>query len=660
MCGIVGVIGRDRRDRPQDGLVRPRSLGAGALAPMLAAVAARGPDDEATLVAGQAALGHRRLSILDLTPAGRQPMTTPDGRHALVMNGEVYNHAELRRSAEARGARFRGRCDAEAVLHHLAHAGESGLRDLRGMFALAFVDLETGEVLLARDRMGVKPLYFAEKAGAFAFASEAKALLAGGFADAALDLAAADQLLSHFVVPAPWCAFRGVRALRPGEVVRRRADGRVESAFFAELSFGGPPVEADDAVRRVRRAVEDAVRSHLMSDVPVGVFLSGGVDSGAVALLAARASRAPLHAFTLTYGRGHAPYDESAAAAAVARHGGLVHHVRAVTGADVHAALAKIVFALDEPGASGLPNYFVSELAREHGVKACLSGLGGDELFAGYSRYLHLARRERAFSRWSAAPRSLRGAVASAARTLSPGGRIARFLDSADQSFGERSWRYKLVLDEDAKRALWAASVDVGKFPSTRDHMLGLFAAVADLRFVDQIAYVDAKTYLANDLLRHEDAMSMAHGVESRVPLLDGPLVDLAFSLPPEMRLRGDVRKHVFREAVRDLFPAGHLDRPKAGFCMPADAWLRDGPLRPVLDATLAERVVRKRGLFRPEAVARIVAEFLASPPGSDEAGTAESRVWTLVMLELWQRMFVDDGAPRSADVTTDELVRGR
>jgi len=239
MCGIVGVIGRD---------------GETALAPMLRALAHRGPDDEATFVAGDVALGHRRLSILDLSPAGRQPMTTPDGRYALVVNGEIYNHFALRAKWQNDGVSFRGHCDAETVLHHLARSGEAGLRDLRGMFALAFADLLTGDVFLARDRMGVKPLYFADSARGFAFASEGKALLAGGFAASKLDVAATSQLLSHFVVPAPWCAFSGARALRPGEVVRRRADGRVESAYFAEIAFGGPPIDERDAVRRVRGA----------------------------------------------------------------------------------------------------------------------------------------------------------------------------------------------------------------------------------------------------------------------------------------------------------------------------------------------------------------------------------------------------------------------
>src|SRR5688572_13151377 len=382
MCGIVGVIGRD---------------GASALAPMLAAVAARGPDDEGTLVRGDVALGHRRLAILDLSPAGHQPMMTPDSRFALVLNGEIYNHAALRGPLAKAGVAFRGHCDAETVLHHLARRGEAGLANLRGMFALAFVDLTTGDTLLARDRMGIKPLYYADSRRGFGFASEAKALLAAGLVESRLDLAATSQLLSHFVVPAPWCAFQDVRALRPGEVVRRRADGRIETAIFADLLFRDEPVAERDAVRRVRASVEDAVRSHLMSDVPVGVFLSGGVDSGTVALLAARASPQPLHAFTLTYGEEGARFDETDAAAAIARHGGLVHHVKRVSGGDVYAALARIVYALDEPGASGLPNWFVSELAREHGVKVCLSGLGGDELFAGYTRYLHLARRERVF-----------------------------------------------------------------------------------------------------------------------------------------------------------------------------------------------------------------------------------------------------------------------
>lgn len=647
MCGIVGVIG--------DG-------GAAALAtlivPMLAAVAHRGPDDEATLARGAVALGHRRLAILDLSPAGRQPMVTDDGRFALVLNGEIYNHVSLRETWMAKGVHFRGRCDAEAVLHHLAHRGIDGLRDLRGMFALAFADLVTGETFLARDRMGIKPLYCADSARGFGFASEAKALLAAGLVPPRLDLAATSQLLSHFVVPAPWSAYEGVRALRPGEVVRRHADGRIESTFFADLAFRDEPVEERDAVRRVRAAVEDAVRSHLMSDVPVGVFLSGGVDSGAVALLAARKSNEPLHAFTLAYGPEGARFDESQTAAAVAKHGGLVHHVRRVTGDEVFSALARIVHAMDEPGASALPNWFVAEEARRHGVKVCLSGLGGDELFAGYTRYLVLARRERTFDRWKSLPRPLRAAVTSAARALGAKGRVASFLGNAELPFGERSWRYKLVLDDDAKRGMWAGGIDAASLPSTREHLLSLFAPVAGRAVIDQIAYVDAKTYLANDLLRHMDGMSMAHGVEARVPLLDGPLVDLAFSLPPDLRLRGEVRKHVFREAVRDLFPAGHLDRPKGGFCFPTEAWLRDGPLRPVMEATLSETAVRRRGLFRPEGVARLVGEFLASPAGSDAAGAAESRVWTFVMLELWCRMFIDDGAPRSGEAGTEDLLR--
>jgi asparagine synthase (glutamine-hydrolysing) len=645
MCGIAGLIG---------------ARGGAALAPMLAALAHRGPDDEATLVRGGVALGHRRLSILDLTPAGRQPMTTPDGRFALVLNGEVYNHAALRAPIEASGVAFKGHCDAETVLHHLARRGEAGLSDLRGMFALAFADLATGETFLARDRMGIKPLYWADTPSGFAFASETKALLAGGVAPARADIAAVDQLLSHFVVPAPWSIAPGVRALRPGEVVRRRPDGRVESSSFADLSFGGPPVAERDAVRRVRAVLEDAVRSHLMSDVPVGVFLSGGVDSGTVALLAARESKEPLHAFTLVSGEGGEEYDETDAAAAVARHGRMVHHVRRVTGADAYANLARMVHAMDQPGASGLPNWFVAGLAREHGVKVCLSGLGGDELFAGYTRYLHLTRRERLFDLWRSMPRPLRATVTGMAHAVGAKGRVRSFLDKTDLPFGERSWAYKLVLDEEAKRVLWADGVDTSALPSAREHLLGLFAAVADRHFVDQIAYVDAKTYLANDLLCRDDAMSMAHGVESRVPLLDGPLVDLAFSLPPDLRLRGDVTKHVLREAVRDLFPAGHLDRPKAAFSLPTETWLREGALRPVLDAMLSESAVRRRGLFRPDAVARLVAEFLASDPGSPAAGMAETRVWTLAVLELWCRMFTDDGAPRSPDVPTEELVRGR
>ncbi len=642
MCSIVGRVG------------------AAPLAAMLAAVRHRGPDGEGTLLRGELALGHRRLAILDLTDAGRQPMVTPDGRYALVLNGEIYNHAALRAPLERAGVRFRGHCDAETVLHHLAARGEEGIEDLRGMFALAFADLELGEVLLARDRMGIKPLYYADGPRGFGFASEAKALLAAGLAEPRVDIAAVSQLLSHYVVPAPWCALGGVRALRPGETLRRRADGTLVHGTYADLRFGGGPAREEDAVRAVRGALEDAVASHLLSDVPVGVFLSGGVDSGAVALLAARASGERLHAFTLACGSEGASIDEADAAAAVARHGGLEHHVRRVTGDDVARALPRIVYAMDEPGASALPNWFVAELAREHGVKVCLSGLGGDELFAGYARYVHLARRERLFDLWKSVPRPVRSAVAALSASLGRESGVLSFPRKAELPFGERSYAYKIVMDDDVKRGLWAEGVDAASLPSTRDHLLSLFAAVEDRPVLDQIAYVDAKTYLANDLLRHTDGMTMAHGVETRVPLLDGPLVDLAFSLPPEMRLRGEVRKHVLREAVRDLFPAGHLERPKMGFSLPTDVWLRDGPLRPVLDATLSETSVRRRGLFRPDAVTRLVGDFLHATPGSDAAGIAELRVWTLAMLELWCRMFIDDDALRSPDVPLGALLAQR
>jgi asparagine synthase (glutamine-hydrolysing) len=630
---------------------------------MVAALAHRGPDGAGTLVEGRFALGHRRLAIVDPSPAGRQPMRTPDGRYALVFNGEVYNHADLRPALEADGARFEGHCDAETVLHHLARHGEAGLRDLRGMFALAFADLHQGSLLLARDRMGIKPLYLTDGVDGFAFASEAKALLAGGFAGGSADPAALNHLLSFYVVPSPWCAFAGVRALRPGEVLRREVDGAVSAEIFADLAYAaGDRSRLDESRARtsVRAALEDAVRSHLMSDVPVGVFLSGGVDSGAVALLAARDADGPVPAFTLAFGPEGADLDEAATAAAVARHGGLDHHVRRVSGGEVLAALPAIVFAMDEPAASAVPNWFVAQLAREHDVKVCLSGLGGDELFAGYARYVHLARRERLFDAWRRAPAPLRAALRSLAGLLPEDSRAAAFARKADLDFGARSYGYKLILDDASKRGLWADADAAGAFPTAREHLLELFAPVRGEHVVNQIAHVDAKTYLANDLLRHMDGMTMAHGVEARVPLLDGPFVDLALALPPELRLRGDVRKYVLREAVRDLFPAGHLERPKMGFSFPMEAWLRSGPLRPVLDATLDEASVRRRGLFRAEAVGALVSAFLGSRPGSSEAGMAELRVWTLAVLELWFRMFLDEGAPRSPDVPVDALLAGR
>lgn len=644
MCGIVGRVGP----------------GAGAelagLRRALDVLRPRGPDARGEFGGDDVLLGHTRLAILDLTETGAQPMRCPDGRHVLVYNGEIYGHLALRRRLESEGVRFRGTSDTETVLHWLLSRGAAGLADLRGMFALALVDTATGETLLARDALGIKPLYWTHDGRTLSFASELKALLVAGWTNGRLDRETVDHLLAFYVVPSPRAAVEGVHTLRPGEVLHFAADGTRTRHALPELAFAArPDLQLDDAVPLVRTALEEAVESHLLSDVPVGVFLSGGVDSGAVALLAARASDEPLHAFTLTYGDEGAALQEDRAAAAVARHGGLIHHTATIDGEHVARCLPRVLWAMDEPAGSAVPNWFVAEMAAREGAKVCLSGLGGDELFAGYARYVHLARRERWFDAWSRTPAFLRSVAGGAARML--GGRAAAFVDKADQPFGRRSFGYKLVLDQAAKSRLWNPDVDRSGWTSTRDLLLPLFEEVADQSIVDQIAYVDAKTYLANDLLRHTDGMTMAHSIEARVPLLDRPLVDLAFSLPPELRLHGEVRKHVLREAVRDLFPAGHLERPKQGFSFPMEAWMRDGPLRPVVDAALADAVVERRGLFRPEAVRELRAAFRRAPVGGAEAQVAAMRVWTLTVLELWQRMMLDDAAPRSPDVPLEELL---
>jgi asparagine synthase (glutamine-hydrolysing) len=641
MCGIAGFAD----DAPADAFSPARQEADFRLVhAMCEAIRHRGPDDEGIHTESGVALGMRRLSIIDLA-TGQQPIHNEDESVWVVFNGEIYNYRELRRSLEQAGHTFRTSSDTETIVHAYEEWGESAFERLRGMFGIALWDRRARTLLLARDRVGIKPLHYVERGGRLYFASEIKSLLAAGAVERQLDLDALDHYLSFLYAPRDRSVFNNVRKLPPGHLLRWR-EGRAEVrqywAIAADEPFEGTLEEAAAALRHV---LGDAVESHMMSDVPLGAFLSGGVDSSVVVGLMARASGRPVMTFSI--GFDEAEYDELEHARAVARHFGTDHH-EFVVRPDGVGILDRLIAHFDEPFAdsSAIPTWYVSEVAARH-VTVVLSGDGGDELFGGYDRYLP----HPAVARFDRLPVAGRRRLAAAVWPLLPHGtpgkgllrRVARdedgrFLDSI------------AMLQSDEKRALFT--------PDARRALAGFdaervlerhFERFRALPAQSRMMRVDFETYLPEDVLTKVDRMSMAHSLESRVPLLDAAVVEFAATLPPHLKITGARRKHVLKEAVRSLLPESILNRRKQGFGVPLGVWFR-GELAGLFSDVLGSPRARQRGYFDPAFVDRLVREHRTGRRDHN------LRLWQLLVFELWHRRYLD--APLSPAPALQAVAR--
>jgi asparagine synthase (glutamine-hydrolysing) len=623
MCGIAGFADIDP---VQSTLVADR----GRVKAMCDAMRHRGPDDEGFLVEPGVALGMRRLSIIDLS-TGHQPIHNEQKTVWVVFNGEIYNYRELRQALDAAGHRFYTSSDTETIVHGYEEWGEEVFARLRGMFGIALWDAPRRTLLLARDRAGIKPLYYEEHGGRLVFGSEAKCLLAATDVPRAIDPAALDHYLAYLYTPRDRAIFDGMRKLPPGHLLRL-ADGRVSLQRYWQL-----PVEASfrgdeaDALAESERQIEDAVRSHMVSDVPLGAFLSGGIDSSIVVAMMARASTRPVQTFSI--GFDEQAFDELPHARRVAEWLGTDHHEMVVR-PDALDIVDRLVWHFDEPfgDSSAIPTWYVSQMAGQH-VKVVLSGDGGDELFGGYDRYLPHPRialidrfapgvgRAVARATWRALPHGAPGKnfLRRVARDEQ-----GRYLDSV--TFYHADERRQL-LSPDVVRSLngWEAE---SYFRSPFERMSGL-------PFAAQMMAFDFETYLPEDCLTKVDRMSMAHSIESRVPLLDHRLVEFAASLPASIRMAGGERKRLLKALAYRLVPRELLDRPKQGFGVPVGHWFR-GSLRDVFGDVLGSAVARERGYFNRPFVERVLEEHLN--------GTRDHslRLWQLLMFELWHRQFLD------------------
>jgi asparagine synthase (glutamine-hydrolysing) len=652
MCGISGVVNCGDRET---------------LARMTQVQAHRGPDDSGLWDrkfpdGSYIGMGSRRLAILDLSPVGRMPMCNENRTVWITYNGEIYNFAELRRELESKGHRFASHTDTEVIIHLYEEEGPDCVKRLNGMFAFAICDLRSATPLLfvARDHFGVKPFYYFHDGQRFAFASEIKALLQIPEIEAELDPASLHQYLTFLWVPDPNTMFRRILKLPAGHYAILR-NGELKLTQYWDLTFPAANQtysrSEDDLAEEVRERFRHSVEAQMVSDVPIGAFLSAGLDSsGIVAMMAqattARATKQPIRTYTITFPRkyrvGETTLDDPEVATRLARHLGCENH-RIVVEPDVTDLLPRLVWHMDEPTADPaiITAYLVCREARKQAT-VLLSGVGGDELFAGYRK--HTAHY------WAQAY----GRVPSVARRLAEGGlaalpslrgtslkgrlRLAKKMGrSASLDPVDRFITNCTYLDNSQKSGLYSSAMmaEVSATDPSSQHRAA-FDRVGDAGFLHQMLYLDTKIFMASLNLTYNDKMSMASSVEVRVPFLDRELAEfVAWNIPPGMKLKGFLRpttKYIFRKAMRDILPREVLHQPKAGFAAPVDYWLAHD-LKEMVDDLLSPAQLRARGLFQPAAVQRYIDEHRS---GRQDWSM---QLWQFLTLELWMQTFLDGGA---------------
>jgi asparagine synthase (glutamine-hydrolysing) len=629
MCGIGGKLYTDPA----------RSVEHEVLERMNAVLAHRGPDDAGIYCQGAIGLAHRRLSIIDLSPAGHQPMANEDGTIWIVFNGEIYNFRELRPDLLQRGHRFRSQTDTEVILHLYEQHGVECLHRLRGMFAFAIWDGPRRRLFLARDRLGKKPLCYQQDGEAFRFASEVKAILQDPAVDARPDPAGIGQYLTYGYVPGSTSAFQGIRRLPPAHFLIWES-GRTQVTRYWRLRRDRKERRSEaDWCEAILARLEEAVRLRLISDVPLGAFLSGGIDSSAVVAMMSQASSKPVKTFSI--GFEEPEYDELRYARQVAERFGTEHH-EAVVRPDAMTMLPKLAWYYDEPFAdsSAVPTYYVAEMTRRY-VTVALNGDAGDENFGGYDRYVANLLAA-SFDRWPGAG-IFRRVIRRGLRLWPHGGRRGslrsrgrRFLDGLTDAPERRYARWLCYFYGERKDELlrpeFRASLDGA---DALDLLLAVYRESDAPDFADATLGVDTALYLPDDLLVKVDIASMAHSLEARSPFLDHEFMEFAATIPSDLKVRGRTKKYILKRALADLLPEAILHRPKMGFGVPIDHWLRHELKDLAYDTLLGPRCLG-RGYFQAETVRRLLDEHTQGRAGWHYL------LWNLLILELWHRTYID------------------
>ena len=639
MCGICGIVKFDSADA-----VNPELLGA-----MTSALEHRGPDDQGYFHDGSAGLGHRRLSIIDLG-GGQQPIFNEDRSATIVFNGEIYNYAALTKDLKARGHQFRTHSDTETILHSYEEYGEDCVDSLRGMFSFAIWDRRRRRLFVARDRLGIKPLYYYCGKTFLAFASELKSLLQIPEVPRQLDPVALDLYLSLRYVPGPRTMFKDIWKLQPGHLLT------LEESKLRIRQYWDIPVEAPQelsfkaALEKFRGLLEESVRLRLIAEVPLGVFLSGGLDSSAIlAVMSKITGRQRIKTFSVGYA-ATTPEEEQSNEFDYARIAANAfdaeHHEYRVNSQEFCDAIPKLVWYLDEPLAdpSCIPLYFISKLAREH-ITVVLSGEGADETMAGYGLYRKMLLLERL--RNSVGP--LGHKLAAGAASWIPAAAVSRYLQMASLPLEQRYNGISRAFLPDTKQALLGRDDRLGMRDGLREHFAPYWSAANGSSALSRMLYVDTKVWLADDILLKADKMTMAHGLELRVPFLDHKLVEFTAGLPPEFKLRGRWGKVLLREAMSGILPQTILSRAKKGFPVPTEQWLR-GPLKGYVRDTLLSADSACREYFNAGTIERLLRE--------NESGSTNrhQEIWTLLVFESWHRSFLEPHSQLTTERTEQRI----
>lgn len=635
MCGIYGILNTHRPEPPPDSV-----LGA-----MGGSITHRGPNDFGHYRGRGIGLGIRRLSIIDVS-GGHQPISNEDGTIWIVLNGEIYNFQVLRQELESKGHQFRTRSDTEVIVHLYEEEGLNFFKRLRGMFGLALWDASRERLVLGRDRIGEKPLYIRREPGRLLFASEMKAILQVEDVPRRLNHPALQEYLALGYVPAPLCLLEGIEKLLPGHYLIAEK-GRTEIREYWDVPFRRTEKQGEEEwIEQIRAKIQETVRMQLVSDVPLGAFLSGGLDSSTIVAVMAGLTGRPVKTYSIGYKGEHSYYNELPYAGVVAKAFSTDHH-EIVVRPDVSELLPKLIWHLDEPVADSacLTTYLVSKLARES-VTVILSGVGGDELFGGYRRYLgNSLMRYYSFlpgpvrRRWLPAllariPQDRHSTWKDYARYA------AAFVKSAELDPASRYMGYVTLFAPQVQQQLFEHSSDFNSRVSNvaADSLENYFARCTDSDSLNRTLYVDLKTSLPDDLLAMTDRMSMAASIECRAPLVDYELVELMSRMPSSLKVHGFTMKYMMKKAVAPWLPREILERKKRGFGAPIGAWLRKD-LQPMVSELLSEDQIRRRGLFHWPVIQQLIADHAAQR--SDHT----DHLLALVMLELWCQIFLDGNA---------------
>jgi len=624
MCGIAGIVSLEGKPVFEQELRN-----------MCSAIAHRGPDDEGFYFQTGVGLGMRRLSIIDLD-SGRQPVSNEDGTVWVVFNGEIYNFQELRQQLKGRGHVFSTHGDTETIVHLYEEYGNHCVDHLRGMFAFALWDERHKRLLVARDRLGIKPLYYAEIGGRILFASELKSILQLPEVGRSFNWSAVSHLFSFLSTPPTEAIVDGVHKLEPGHLLTASPGGTPVIERYWELSFEPDyGKEEDYFVEHVRGLLEESVRLHMVSDVPLGAFLSGGIDSSSIVATAARLTDAPLKTFSI--GFSEPDYNELEYARVVATRFRTEHH-ELTLGPDSLDRLEDLAWHLDEPfgDSSAIPTFMVSKLAAQS-VKVVLSGDGGDELFAGYDKYL-VEKRERGYTPLPALIRTVLGSIG---RTMPDGMRGRNLLRHMSLAGAERYLDACTLFRRDDMKKLFRPDVFELLAPYEPWRAKAAYMESGERHWLSNLQGLDVNNYLPLDILTKVDRMSMAHSIETRVPLLDHKLVEFAATIPPEMNLRGGTTKYVLKRAMKGILPERIINRPKKGFAVPLGYWFRGKLGSYVRDLLLGESA-RRRGFFNAPYIEDLVAQH-------ERGRNLDLQLWTLISFELWARVFLDREAGKQA-----------